>query len=74
MKQFLQLFNPLPGNQYLQVCTCEDDITVALTSMMESVDGKLNLALYNEENLNFSQPFRARPRDHDIVILGLMKN
>lgn len=69
MKQFLQLFNPLPGNHYLQVCTCEDDITVALTSMMESVDGKLNLALYNEENLNFSQPFRARPRDHDIVIL-----
>jgi predicted nicotinamide N-methyase len=69
LKQFLQLFNPLPGNQYLQVCTCEDDITVALTSMMERVDGKLNLALYNEENLNFTQPFRARPRDHDIVIL-----
>ena len=69
LEQFKELFTPLPGNHYLQVCTCEDDITVALTSMMESVDGKLNLALYNEDNLDFSQPFRARSRDHDIVIL-----
>ena len=69
LEQFLQLFNPLPGNHYLQVATCEDEITTALTSMMESVDGELNLALYNEQNLNFSEPFRARPRDHDIVII-----
>ncbi|NOR57129.1 MAG: hypothetical protein GQ474_01230 [Sulfurimonas sp.] len=37
--------------------------------MMDSVNGELNLALYNEDNLNFSQPFRAMPRDHDMVIL-----
>lgn len=69
LEQFLQLFNPLPGNHYLQVCTCEDDITIALTSMMESVDGEFHLVLYNEDNLNFSQPFRAIPRDHDMVVL-----
>ncbi|PHQ65740.1 MAG: hypothetical protein COB99_02370 [Sulfurimonas sp.] len=37
--------------------------------MIQSVDGEFNLALYNEDNLNFSQPFRAMPRDHDMVIL-----
>ncbi|EDZ63271.1 hypothetical protein SMGD1_1537 [Sulfurimonas gotlandica GD1] len=47
----------------------KDDITTALASMIESVDGVLNVALYNDDNLNFSQPFRAMPRDHDMVIL-----
>jgi len=68
LKQFLELFNPLPGNHYLQVTTYEDEITSALSSLMDSVDGELNIVLYNEENLDFSKPFRARPRDHDIVI------
>ena len=69
LDKFLQLFNPLPGNHYLQVCLAKDDITTALASMMQSVDGVLNVALYNEDNLNFSEPFRALPRDHDMVIL-----
>lgn len=69
LKQFLELFNPLPGNHYLQVTTCEDDITTALNSLMNGVDGVLNLALYNDENLDFTQPFRAKPRNHDIVVL-----
>jgi hypothetical protein len=47
----------------------KDDITTSLASMIESVDGVLNVALYNDDNLNFSQPFRAMPRDHDMVIL-----
>ena len=37
--------------------------------MMDSVDGRLNTAFYNEENLQFNQPFRAMPRDNDIVVL-----
>ena len=69
LKQFLELFNPLPGNHYLQVTTIEDEITTALSSLMDNVDGELKVVLYNEENLDFSQPFRARPRDHDIVLL-----
>jgi len=69
LDKFLQLFNPLPGNHYLQVALCEDEITIALKSMLDAVNGKLNIALYNEENLKFSQAFRAMPRDHDMVIL-----
>ena len=69
LEQFLQLFNPLPGNHYLQVCTCEDEITSTLASLMDKVNGEFKVALYNEENLNFSQPFRAIPRDNDIVVI-----
>lgn len=69
LKQFLELFNPLPGNHYLQVCTGEDEITTALSSLLEGVEGQLNIALYNKDNLSFSQPFRAMPRDHDMVVI-----
>ena len=68
LEQFLQLFNPLPGNHYLQVTTLEDEITEALTSILEDVNGELSLALYNEENLDFSKPFRAPARSNDMVI------
>ncbi len=64
LEQFLQLFNP-----YLQVCSREDEITIALKSMMNSVNGELSVVLYNDENLDFSKAFRALPRSHDIVIL-----
>lgn len=69
LEQFRELFNPLPGNHYLQICVEEDAISSMLKSLMESVDGEFNIALYNEENLNFSQPFRAKPRDNDIVVI-----
>jgi len=68
LKQFLELFNPLPGNHYLQVTTSEDEISDALRGILADVGGELSLALYNEQNLDFSKPFRALPRDHDIVI------
>ena len=69
LKQFLQLFNPLPGNHYLVVSTCRDEMTDELSSILEKVDGKLDVALYNEENLDFSKPFRALARSNDMVIL-----
>ena len=69
LEQFLQLFTPLPGNHYLQVSTSADEITEALSSLLEGVDGELSLALYNDENLDFSKPFRAPARSNDIVIL-----
>ena len=82
LKQFLELFNPYPGNNYLQVTTEIDETTQALYELMEGVDGILNLVLYKEqENLsslfpnaniqyveNFKQPFRALPRTNDIVV------
>jgi len=69
LKQFLELFNPLPGNCYLQVSTKKDSISIELEKLMQSVDGEFRLTLYNDENLDFSKPFRALPREHDIVIL-----
>ena len=83
LKQFLELFNPLPGNHYLQVTTSPDETTHALCELMAKVDGELNLAVYSEDKVdfsgefsdakiqyinNFKQPFRAIPRNHDIVV------
>ena len=68
LEQFSQLFNPLPGNHFLQITTAEDEITKALSLMLEGVDGELDLALYNEDNLDFSKPFRAPARSNDMVI------
>jgi len=53
----------------LQISTQEDEITKELKRLLDAVDGKLNLALFNKQNLNFSQAFRASPRDHDKVII-----
>ncbi len=84
LKQFLQLFNPLPGNHYLQVCTHIDETTHALYKLMEKVDGEFSIAIYKSEVsdietqfthakvqyiADFKQSFRALPRNHDTVIL-----
>ena len=83
LKQFLELFNPYPGNNYLQITTEVDETTDALYELMNGVDGVLNLVVYNEEGIdlssrfqtaniqyikNFKQPFRALPRTNDIVV------
>ncbi len=83
LKQFLELFNPLPGNHYLQVTTKPDVTTTALSKIIKEVEGEFVLVVYNEDELdiqknypdakiqyvkNFKQPFRALPRTHDIVI------
>ena len=84
LKQFLELFNPYPGNNYLQITTEVDETTDAFYELMNGVDGVLNLVVYNEENIdlssrfpdaniqyikNFKQPFRALPRTNDLVVL-----
>jgi len=83
LKQFLELFNPLPGSHYMQVTNKIDVTTFALHEMMQSVDGEFRLVLYEQEEqalpaelldvtlqriTNNNTPFRARARDHDIVI------
>ena len=83
LKQFLELFNPYPGNNYLQVTTEIDETTKALSELIKGVDGVFNLVLYKEEDIdlsltfpnaniqyikNLKQPFRALPRNNDIVI------
>ncbi|MBU1217639.1 hypothetical protein KJ870_05295 [bacterium] len=85
LKQFLELFNPLPGNHYIQVTTCTDETTDALYKLMQNAGGELRLALYTDTSIediqrrypeaktqqirNFVHPFRALPRDNDLVIL-----
>ena len=86
LKQFKELFNPLPGNHYLQVTSTIDATTDTFYKLMQSVGGELSIAYYNEmaetpkelESFtdaklqhikNFVHPFRALPRDHDMVIL-----
>ena len=83
LKQFLELFNPYPGNNYLQITDMVDETTDALYELMKKVDGVLNLVIYSEEDIdlssrfpdaniqyihNLKQPFRALPRTNDIVI------
>ena len=85
LKQFMELFRPLPGNRYIQVTTEIDATTEALSKLLEGVGGELRLALYYdmqapqiphefahakiEQIGNFVHPFRALPREHDKVIL-----
>ncbi len=83
LDQFLELFNPLPGNHYLQVTTKPDATSEALNKIIQAVDGEFRLAIYAEDEFDlspslenakvqfvkkFNVPFRALPRDHDIVI------
>jgi len=83
LKQFLELFNPYPGNSYLQITTEIDAITDAFYELMQGVEGELSLVVYSPEELdyseeypdatiqyvkNFKQSFRALPRTHDIVL------
>lgn len=85
LKQFLELFRPLPGSRYIQVTTHVDETTSALYELLQNAGGELRLAIYGDESIeeiqnkypdaktqqitNFVHPFRALPRDNDIVIL-----
>ncbi len=83
LTQFLELFNPYPGNKYLQVTTEVDATTDALYDLMKGANGEFALALYSQEQkemiqrypdatlqylTTLTQPFRALPRDYDMVI------
>ncbi len=83
LKQFLQLFNPYPGNTYLEISSEVSDTTKALSAMLDKVDGNLNIVVYsdNESDIQSDYPnskiqqisdmtksFRAMPRSADIVI------
>ncbi len=68
LTKFLELFHPLPGNHYLHVTKEQNDISDALAKLLVSVEGKLSIALLSEEDLKNAKPFRALPRDNDIVV------
>lgn len=81
LEKFRDLFNPLPGNHYLQVTTEIDATTELMSELTKSVDGEFSLVVYNEKKdlqeiegaklqhyKTLDKPFRALPRDHDIVV------
>ncbi len=82
MQQFLELFNPLPGNKYLIATTHTDAIATALAEMLLHVNGTLSLECYPGEHevlvglhvkrhdiKHFKAPLRAPPREYDVVVL-----
>ena len=69
LEKFKKLFTPLPGNHYLQVTNQANEISDLIQELMNQVDGKFNLVLYNDKNIKLDQPFRAIAREHDNVIL-----
>ncbi len=82
MNQFLELFNPYPGNQFLLVTSHCDEIAPALADMLAKVDGSLSLHCFPGEHedveaqnikrsdiADFKSLPRALPRSNDMVIL-----
>lgn len=83
LTSFLELFQPLPGNKYLQVTSKPDGTTEALQTLLAQHNGEFHLAhyLHNEQNPScisdktkvqridsLNKPFRALPRDYDMII------
>lgn len=81
--QFMELFHPLPGNHYLQVMMQPDETSLALIERLDGAGGELAIALYGtdesfdlsryshakiEKIASLERPFRALPRDNDMVI------
>ncbi len=82
--QFLELIKPQPGFKVLDITSHADDLTEAVRTHLEAYPRyRLGLALYPGEHQrfepsdalkiqnipNYGAPFRALPRDNDIVII-----
>ncbi|WP_373071237.1 hypothetical protein [Sulfurimonas sp.] len=84
LSQFLELFKVQPGYKYIQVTTEVDETTTALYELLTNNKAEMRIAYYTEEEMpnlsedyplatiqhikNFNLPYRALPRDNDIVI------
>lgn len=84
LSQFLELFSVQPGYRYIQVTTEVDETTSALYELLINNNAEMRIAFYSEDEIpdlqekypqakiqhvkNFNHPYRALPRDNDIVI------
>ncbi len=68
LTKFLELFNPLPGNHYLHVTKEQNNISDALEKLLLPVQGELNVEVMSDDDLKNAKPFKALPRDNDMVI------
>ena len=85
MEKFLELFAPQPGYKILDITSHTDELSARLQRRLVPVEGRLSLACYpgshrevevldgvtfeRQEIADFSKPFRALPRDNDIVFI-----
>ncbi len=84
INNFLELFNPDPGNTFLEVSSGVDGITDALHDLLNNKQSNLKLAIYSNKDEDIQlkypnvkiqflddmkKPFRASPRSVDIVLL-----
>lgn len=83
LKQFLELFNPYPGNHYMLVTDEVDEISTALYDLIKAADGELSIVHYGDTEIElgsdlenaqlqniktYKQPYRALPRTYDMVV------
>ncbi len=83
-RQFLQLIQPQPGFKVLDITAHADDLTAAVAEHLSGFSKhRLSLSLYPGEHQPFEEseslkihtvasynaPFRALPRDNDIVMI-----
>ena len=73
LKQFLELFNPYPGNSYLEISDGASEITSALEELLHSVDGNLDLVIYNDNNKSQNNPKTNFPNSKIQEISNLSK-
>ena len=85
LENFLELFTPQPGYKILDITAHSDTLSAALLRTLAPVHGRLSLArypgahreleaeedalLHTQDVPDFSKPFRALPRDNDIVFI-----
>ena len=85
MEKLLELFSPQPGYKILDITSHTDALSRTLMQALASVRGRFALVQYpgahdalascegvtlQQQNLpDFTKPFRALPRDNDIVFL-----
>jgi hypothetical protein len=85
LEKFLELFSPQPGYKILDITAHADALSVALLQRLAPFRGRLSLVQYPGEHApieapegatlqqqtvpDFTKPFRALPRDNDIVFI-----
>lgn len=85
MKKILELFTPQPGFKILDITAHTDEVSRLLLQRLDEVEGRLIVAQYPGEHEtlsapngaglqlqtipDYTRPFRALPRDNDIVFI-----
>lgn len=69
INKFLDLIHPLPGYKVLEVSYGKSDISESLSKHLGE-SGELVYVEYGDKALALDKPFRALPREYDLVVLN----